>query len=321
MYILYKKSIYKLSQEKRALVYRDAFLNDPGGGLFIKNDKQKYYHLNIVLKNYFLNLFEPIREECVEYFKDNKIIWWNTRTHPSGHLLASQISCLNHLFSLRNDQSAATKLLKAIDNEFDEALFLDEGYIEFEKVGKKNLGNEKALTRGEMCTSIDAMMLGKKRNKIVLVLIEWKFTEAYDNEPECILLKKNGPAIWNQHIDLIKEVDSPLNIKTPESLYFEPFYQLMRQTFLGWQMVKGNEYMAVDWLHVEVIPENNYTLRNFISSPSLSKFGNNIETVWKSILKFPEKYFIISPEKLFQNIVTENRYSELTSYLKLRYWD
>jgi len=43
------------------------------------------------------NLYEPIREGAIQYFKDNNIGWWGG-SKPSGHILSSQIACVNHHF-------------------------------------------------------------------------------------------------------------------------------------------------------------------------------------------------------------------------------
>ena len=51
------------------------------------------------------NLFKPICEDTINYFKMNDISWWG-RSKPTGHVLSSQIACINHLFQIRNDKEA-----------------------------------------------------------------------------------------------------------------------------------------------------------------------------------------------------------------------
>lgn len=61
-----------------------------------------------VLRDGMNNLYQPIRNDVVLYFKENKISWW-VGDKPSGHTLSSQITCLNHLFAIMNDHDATIK--------------------------------------------------------------------------------------------------------------------------------------------------------------------------------------------------------------------
>ncbi len=72
----------------------------------------------------------------------------------------------------------------------------------------------------------------------------------------------------------------------------------MRQTLLSWQMVEHSdaELYADDWIHIDVIPENNINLRFKVPAPDLKQ--NDLETAWKPHLAEPIKYRIISPQKL-----------------------
>ncbi|MDR2851271.1 MAG: hypothetical protein LBV65_04475 [Desulfovibrio sp.] len=61
---------------------------------------------------------------------------------PTGHMLSSQVACINHLFKLRNDGYGATALLKGLDQNISEALFVDindtgedKSYVEFKAIG------------------------------------------------------------------------------------------------------------------------------------------------------------------------------------------
>ena len=51
------------------------------------------------------NIYPSIREAAIEYFRKNGIGWWKSRDAinvPTGHMLSSQISCVNHLFPFMN---------------------------------------------------------------------------------------------------------------------------------------------------------------------------------------------------------------------------
>ena len=99
--------------------------------------------------------------------------------------------------------------------------------------------------------------------------------------------------------------------------YQEPFYQLMRQTLWAEQMIKNYDSEAVkadDFLHMHVIPQENYEL---LGRPyHLS--GKPMEETWRSLLNDNAKYVIVSPERLLSPVY--ERYPELISYLKTRYW-
>jgi hypothetical protein len=94
----------------------------------------------------------------------------------------------------------------------------------------------------------------------------------------------------------------------------------MRQTLLVWQMTKNkaNELKADDWLHLDIIPENNLNLRYQVPAPDMLQSG--IEEAWKSQLKEPNKYNVITPQKLLKPIIFEAKYRSLVNYLNYRYW-
>ncbi len=166
------KFSYKEVQEKRAISILHLLFKNPGGGSF-----RGLLRAN-VLSEPELNLWEGVRSDAIEYFMRNKIAWWDTTNKPTGHLLSSQIACLNHLYFVRQREDIASRILRKIKNKFKRATVLDDGYVEFEKVGKVRLGKEKILTRGANCTSVDALMLAEDDyRKKTLVLIEWKYTE------------------------------------------------------------------------------------------------------------------------------------------------
>ena len=148
----------------------------------------KRVHLNYILRpeDSLSNLFQPISWLALDYFKRYDIAWWREdedRYFPTGHLLSSQIHCLNHLFALRKDKEALLSIVNhATKMEFDEvlsSLIDDEGYLSFEFAYKNDdlIGeNDKGARRGYMWTSIDAMVLARKGNETWLIPIEWKYT-------------------------------------------------------------------------------------------------------------------------------------------------
>jgi hypothetical protein len=310
---------YRESEREKALRIRDEFFKDPGNGEHLK---AKY---PFVLKQAEKNLWTKIRKEAIKYFADNKIVWWPGSTEPSGHLLSSHISCVNPLFFLRNDKVAALKVLQNLKPDFEEVCpDFENGYIGFEVVSKHSYLGEvaegKEQTRGANCTSVDAMMTGKLKNgKKIQVLIEWKYTELYPKSDKSE--GSSGATRKNRYDALIDDKDSPIKRTVSiDNLYYEPFYQIMRQTLLAWQMTKNKakELNADDWLHLDIVPENNLNLRYQVPAPDLMQSG--IEEAWKSQLKEPEKYNVMTPQKLFKPLIFDSNYRSLITYLNKRYW-
>lgn len=197
---------------------------------------------------------------------------------PTGHILSSQSACINHLFPLIRDREAATRLLHEMNILVCEALPVNiherGNYVEFEVVGGGSYLNEKKsgkpLKRGANCTSVDAVMKGRTREgKIILFLIEWKYVEEYTNA-KSKLDDKGGPERQRRYRSFFTKDNSPFMFCNSEKseeffrqLFTEPYYQLMRQTLLGWQMLRDPEnnggITAVE--HIVVIPGCNYELR------------------------------------------------------------
>ncbi len=303
---------YKELQRQKAVRLKDALFGDPGGGIY------KQVPREFVLSKPELNLWPGFREDVLAYYSDNGITWWDSGDKPTGHLLSSQIACINHLYFLRQRADLSTRILRAIDSTIQNAMVIDSGFIEFEKVGTRRLGGERLLTRGANCTSIDALMLGESiHGKRILFLIEWKYTESYTSESK--LKGEPGKQRWETYIDLLKHEECPIKLRNFEDLYYEPFYQMMRQTLLGWQMTKRNEYGSEDWVHIHVIPNANKELRETITSPGLS--GKDITAAWRAALKQPEKYLAIDPKEFLSPIFECPDTKAITTYLEKRYWE
>ena len=118
--------------------------------------------------------------------------------------------------------------------------------------------------------------------------------------------------------ELLERPDCPIKTADFKDLFYEPYYQLMRQTLLGWTMTENKEYGAVDWLHLHIIPKENKELRERITSKNLQ--GKTLEESWKLQLKNPEKYIVISPEKFLEPITDLQDTKSLIDYLTNRYW-
>ena len=103
--------------------------------------------------------------------------------------------------------------------------------------------------------------------------------------------------------------------------FFEPFYQLMRQTLWAEQMIKHNNtetIQADDYMHIHIIPSRNEKLLKL--KKKYKKSGKNMEDTWRDCLKHTEKYKIIDPKDLIK-ILNHQKYGDLIKYLNERYWN
>lgn len=280
-------------------------------GNFIKRVRSK----NILRPEDSLNnLYSEIQWTTLFYFKHQNIAWWREnedRYFPSGHLLSSQIHCLNHLFALRNDKDAVLAILNHVtEMGFDEVLPSsldgDGGNIAFEFAYKNDeiLGEtDKGARRGVLCTSIDAMIVARKGEDKWLIPIEWKYTENYEKED-----KTNDTRLNRYGAGIIES----RRLKTPKngiahSIYFqEPSYELMRQTILTEGLI--NRGLANNMFHLVLIPERNKVLRDAV------------EKEFVPMLESDSKFRIIDPQALLSPLESNANYKDLITYLKTRYW-
>jgi hypothetical protein len=303
---------YKSEQQLRGenLIQSGFFATDMGGGKFMGKPR------SFVLQDGQNNLYPGIRADALNYFRQNKVAWWGGYS-PTGHVLSSQIACLNHLFPIRLEKEKVFSLLKAVSDDFVDVFPIAEnmqGYIQFEAVGGDvNFLNEGNNTRGSNCTSVDAFIYTLNKNgKRFLIPIEWKYVEAYGNEDKSV--GEKGETRKARYVRLIDSSDY-LNSKTLSCCWYEPFYQLMRQTLWAEQVIKNKVagIEAEDYLHLHIIPEGNNELLNKKYPCS----GKGMEETWKGCLKNPEKYMVVSPAKLFS---LQGDDTDIYKYLQRRYW-
>ena len=268
---------------------------------------------DFVLKDGKINLFSTLCEDCLEYFQKNNISWWgeNRSKHlPSGHLVSSQIHCLNHLFALRKDDVAIKAIIEKatglkIKEVYPVPLDKDGGFISFEFVCKnKTLLDEDYETRGANCTSIDALVFVQTTDgRNILIPIEWKYTETYQGKEATDKSLKRYP----------KLIDSNSNLKKWYDLYkTDPYYELMRQTLLIEQIINKKDVSgieAVDFRHIMVIPNAHTELKNAI------------EEKYIPTLKDESKFRIIDPQELLSPLRGNEKYKDLITYLEIRYWN
>jgi len=262
----------------------------------------------------------------IKYFAENNIAWWHGN-EPTGHVLSSQVACLNHLFYLRHDKNAVMQLLSSFSNDFIDVIEIKTdkkpyGYIQFEAVSTNDNLNEGTLSRGTNCTSVDALIYAKHKNKHKngenekwIIPIEWKYTEEYNREDKSY--GKSGAIRLERYIALINK-SQQVNPEYWQWCFYEPFYQIMRQTLWAEQIIekKSDEKIKADnYIHLHIIPNENTDLLNRIYSCSKM----NMENTWRKCIVNQDKYKIISPQNFLKN-VSGMEYNELRNYLSVRYW-
>ena len=268
------------------------------------------------------NLYKPIREQVLNYFEWNDIAWWNEYTEryfPTGNTLSSQIHCLNHLFSLQGDKDAVLAVVQAIlpditdilpspidvnDPEICQTIHLPyPSYITFEfTCNNKEYLKETCNKRGARCTSVDALIYAKDdKGQFVLVPIEWKYTEHYSFEDK---YRADEKKVETRYLPLTEHENTRIPI-WHEDFYYDPYYELARQSLLMEQIIRKKPFDADRYEHIVVCPEDNIemwtTAENFMGSIK----GEN------------EHFFIIDPQDLLEPI---QGYDALKDYLNTRYW-
>src|SRR5262249_11070373 len=112
-----------LERERQRLVQqREEMFKDAGLGIFLGRPRE------FVLSNPAGNLWEGIRADALHYFDESDIPWWKGDSGgPTGHMLSSQIACVNHLYLLRQRPDLAKSVLREIDPEIVDAEIVDSG--------------------------------------------------------------------------------------------------------------------------------------------------------------------------------------------------
>jgi len=276
------------------------------------------------------NLFPGIRQTITAYFEKYEIKWHDGRDRrPSNHLCDSQVCCANFLFPFADKPVALTELLHLLFPSVQRVLPLEqaEQFVSFEWIGQDNYLGEKMprhgkRTRGANFTSADAaVMFEQNDGSKQIVLIEWKYTESYSSTP--LKTAKSGTDRTAIYAHLYNRDDFPLQkelLPGFESLFYEPFYQLMRQQLLAYEMERAHELgaEAVSLLHIA--PAHNTDFQR-VTSPALGVLGDSVIEIWKKLQRYPNRFASVSTEELFNKLPVE-KFPELSGwweYITTRY--
>lgn len=270
------------------------------------------------------NLYAPIREPALAYFSEYNIHW-----HMLDHLCSSQVCCINFLFPFMDQPSALAELLRPIFPKLRRMLPIeaDNQYVAFEWIGAENYLGEKvrgskSRTRGANFTSADAMVMFEREDgKRQIVLIEWKYTESYSSVSKKVSIRGTDRSLI--YAPLYDRDDCPLDksiLPHYDALFYEPFYQFMRQQFLAQEMERAHEVGAdvVSLLHIA--PAHNHDFPT-VTSPDLRGVGSSVTEVWKRLVKASDRFASVSTEALFGKF-SANEHPDLAAwsdYVNTRY--
>jgi hypothetical protein len=138
-------------------------------------------------------------------------------------------------------------------------------------------------------------------NRIQIVLGEWKYTEYYGHED-----KGTNQIRLDNYAEAFRRSPGVFISKGQElyrSLFFEPFYQLMRLQLLAQEM-EANHEMGADLVTVvHVHPAANKEFTERVTSRYLStRFpGQDVMSIWKQLVD-PTRFTAVSVEHLLQLI-------------------
>lgn len=276
------------------------------------------------------NLFLGIRQSVIAYFAAQEIKWHDAQDRrPSNHLCDSQVCCVNFLFPFANQPRALAELLRPLFPTIQEMIPLEAPgqFVSCEWIGQENyleetISRNRKRTRGANFTSADAaVMFAHADGRRQIVLIEWKYTEAYSSRS--VRRAKSGTDRTTIYARLFERGDCPIRkdlLSGFEDLFFDPFDQLMRQQFLAHEMERAHELGGdvVSLLHIA--PTHNRDFRR-VTSPALVHLGDSVTEVWKRLISAPDRFCSVNTEDLFGRFPIE-RFPEMASwweYTRARY--
>ena len=275
------------------------------------------------------NLFPGIRESVLQHFARHEIKWHDGQNGKcSNHMCDSQVCCVNFLFPFSDQPGALAQLLKPIFPQLDHMLPVEDGkLVSFEWIGARNYLDEKITrngkrSRGANFTSADAIVMFERTDKKrQIVLIEWKYTESYGGTN--LKFAKSGTDRTRIYRHLYDNPDCPIRKELlPEfdSLFFEPFYQFMRQQFLAHEMEKAREMDAdiVSLLHIA--PAHNLDFKK-VTSPALNHLGNSPTEIWHKLVREEDRFKSVSTEEMFGSLSNMQSFElkDWSNYIQYRY--
>ncbi|RXH24119.1 hypothetical protein XH99_28950 [Bradyrhizobium nanningense] len=274
----------------------------------------------------FLNLAPSIRDIAPRYFEAKKITW---HTH-ANHALSSQVCCLNFLMPLAERPEVLARLVRtALKSSEVRMLPVEDGpdgrpwYVAFEWNGGgrdflNEAGPDGSLRRGSNSTSADAVVKFECAGELETLLIEWKYTEQYGAP----ISASGNPTRIQRYRDLAFAPNGPVRADLGlilEDFFWEPFYQLLRQQMLAFQMQKARLDGATKVRILHISPKENRSLHR-VTAPALRRFGDDAFEVFRTFLSEPGDFINCPTEELFVPLISSVPSSDAWAvYLTERY--
>jgi len=199
-------------------------------------------------------------------------------------------------------------------------------FVGFEWTGRSNYLSEwgkgaSSATRGANATSADAVVRFEVGGLVETILIEWKYTEKYGAP----ISADGNPTRVHRYSGKLFAPDGPVRADLflkLEDFFWEPFYQLLRQQILAWQMMRAHEDGADRVRVLHIAPRANRALHK-VTSPALRRLGNDAFEVFRSVLVEPDDFLTRATEDVFSKFVMAEHEEpfarEWSEYLRERY--
>lgn len=260
-----------------------------------------------------LNLLPEVRAGAIDLFAELGIPWHAAVDGgPSNHLQSSQVQCVNAFGQMVHDPE---RLVLAYAPLLDtaEVIEIEPGRsLTFEFIGEDDLLNEAVhgkRTRGSHCTSVDAAFLHRTTSGYVeLVLVEWKYTEAYSPCPPDTAKLDTRLARYGA---LLQASDCPIDTTLLDfaDLTVEPIYQLVRQQLLAHELASTHAYGADVVRVIHVRPTENSAYQNSLDGMSAYMgLGDTVDEVWSKLLRRPDRFTTVDSTHFLNAQITSDDY-------------
>lgn len=257
-----------------------------------------------------LNLLADVREQMVELFTLLGIPWHPSGAVPSNHLLSSQVQCVNALGRMVIDPGRLVQAFAPVLGTV-EVLEIEPGrFLTFEYISERDYFHEARTgvrVRGSMCTSVDAAFLHRTLAGVVeLVLVEWKYTEAYTPKDQSRTIATRS----RRYGSALKDPDGPVraDLLTFEDLLDEPLYQLMRQQLLADLLERDRAHGADVVRVVHVHPTLNLAYQQSLRRPTQLALGSTVDAVWSKLLRRPDRFTSVDNNLFLDPQITSPEY-------------
>ena len=239
------------------------------------------------------NLLSAVREEALERFRRHDIAWHaggeapDGSPWPSGHLLDSQVQCVNTFLSLANGQDRGLAFARSVEPDATALVEVEDGStVAFEWIGQQDhLGERRGFIgqRGRYTTSVDALLVATRADGgRTGILVEWKFTESYDRP-----VPFRGPGSKDRREVYRARYESPRGpfLRRPpiEAHFHEPHYQILRLVLLADAMVGARELGMDRAVVVHAVPRGNDALLATVPE-GLAALGSSVPEVWEALV-------------------------------------